>query len=103
MTLLETAALSLLVVLIYMTAVWLLGLAKRNASIVDVFWGLGFVLLAALYFIPTDGDAAALGGTGFLFEPAGDWQLARFKADPANKGRVMRSGLWRHTRHPNYF
>lgn len=41
--------------------------------------------------------------TGFLFEAVGDAQLRRFKADPANRGRVLRSGLWRYTRHPNYF
>lgn len=40
---------------------------------------------------------------GFAFEAGGDWQLARFKADPANKGRVMDRGFWRYTRHPNYF
>ena len=40
---------------------------------------------------------------GFYFEAVGDWQMARFKADPANRGRVMRSGLWALTRHPNYF
>jgi steroid 5-alpha reductase family enzyme len=40
---------------------------------------------------------------GIVFEAIGDWQLARFKADPANKGRVMDRGLWRYTRHPNYF
>jgi steroid 5-alpha reductase family enzyme len=40
---------------------------------------------------------------GFLFEAIGDAQLARFKRDPANRGQVMRSGLWRYTRHPNYF
>lgn len=40
---------------------------------------------------------------GFLFETIGDWQLARFKADPANKGKIMDRGLWRYTRHPNYF
>lgn len=40
---------------------------------------------------------------GFFFEAAGDWQLARFKANPANKGQVLRSGVWRYTRHPNYF
>ncbi len=40
---------------------------------------------------------------GFLFEAIGDWQLSRFKADAANKGKVMRTGLWRFTRHPNYF
>ncbi|MBP2326300.1 steroid 5-alpha reductase family enzyme [Kibdelosporangium banguiense] len=40
---------------------------------------------------------------GFVFETVGDWQLTRFKADPANKGLVMTGGLWRYTRHPNYF
>jgi steroid 5-alpha reductase family enzyme len=40
---------------------------------------------------------------GFFFEAVGDWQLARFKADPANKGKVLSSGVWRYTRHPNYF
>ncbi|MDZ7804526.1 DUF1295 domain-containing protein [Thiohalophilus sp.] len=40
---------------------------------------------------------------GMSFETLGDWQLARFKADPANQGKVMQSGLWRYTRHPNYF
>jgi steroid 5-alpha reductase family enzyme len=40
---------------------------------------------------------------GFVFETVGDWQLSRFKADPANKGKLMTSGLWRYTRHPNYF
>jgi steroid 5-alpha reductase family enzyme len=40
---------------------------------------------------------------GFFFEAVGDYQLARFKADPANKGKVMDRGLWRYTRHPNYF
>jgi len=40
---------------------------------------------------------------GFFFEAAGDAQLARFKRDPANKGKIMDRGLWRYTRHPNYF
>ena len=40
---------------------------------------------------------------GFAFEAGGDWQLARFKADPASKGKVMSRGFWRYTRHPNYF
>jgi steroid 5-alpha reductase family enzyme len=47
------------------------------------------------------GIAVAL--AGFLFEAIGDAQMAAFKADPANKGQVMDRGLWRHTRHPNYF
>ncbi len=41
--------------------------------------------------------------SGFIFEAGGDWQLSRFKKDPANKGGLMTSGLWRYTRHPNYF
>lgn len=40
---------------------------------------------------------------GFLMESIGDWQLARFKKNPANQGKVMDQGLWRYTRHPNYF
>lgn len=40
---------------------------------------------------------------GFIFESLGDWQLARFKSDSANSGRVMDRGLWAYTRHPNYF
>ena len=41
--------------------------------------------------------------TGFYFESVGDAQLAAFKADPASRGQVMDQGLWRYTRHPNYF
>ena len=40
---------------------------------------------------------------GFLFETVGDYELLKFKGDPANKGRIIRSGLWKYTRHPNYF
>ncbi len=40
---------------------------------------------------------------GLFFESIGDWQLARFKADPGNEGEVLDHGLWRYTRHPNYF
>ncbi|QEG36856.1 DUF1295 domain-containing protein [Bythopirellula goksoeyrii] len=40
---------------------------------------------------------------GIAFETTGDWQLARFKRLPANKGKVLDTGLWRYTRHPNYF
>jgi steroid 5-alpha reductase family enzyme len=50
-----------------------------------------------------DALAAGLFAVGFLFEAVGDLQLARFKRDPANRGRVMDRGLWRYTRHPNYF
>jgi steroid 5-alpha reductase family enzyme len=40
---------------------------------------------------------------GLGFESVGDLQLARFRADPANRAQVMHRGLWRYTRHPNYF
>jgi steroid 5-alpha reductase family enzyme len=186
----ELIGLSLGVALAYMTAIWLLSLALRNAGIVDVFWGLGFVAVALVYlvggdgflgrkilitalvaiwglrlslhilrrnwgkgedyryrewreraggrfwwtsffqvfllqgvllwlisapllaaqfngspdnFTPVDILGALVWGAGFYFEAAGDWQLAHFKSDPANKGKVMRAGLWRYTRHPNYF
>lgn len=173
--------------LVCMTALWLLSLRLRDSSIVDLFWGAGFVLVAwltlalhgpsprgllvtgltslwglrlaayltwrnhgrgedpryvamrarhgpawplrslfivfglqgaLLWFIslpvqlaipsltapgPLDGLGAALVLVGVTFETVGDLQLARFKANPANRGTVMQSGLWRYTRHPNYF
>jgi steroid 5-alpha reductase family enzyme len=50
-----------------------------------------------------DYAGSALWLVGFVFEAGGDWQLARFKKNPANAGAVMNRGLWRYTRHPNYF
>ena len=46
---------------------------------------------------------SALWGIGFFFESIADYQLAKFKADPSNKGKVMDRGLWAYSRHPNYF
>ena len=46
---------------------------------------------------------AAMALTGIVFESIGDWQLTRFRKNPANAGQVMDRGLWRYTRHPNYF
>lgn len=40
---------------------------------------------------------------GFLYESIADWQLAKFKSDERNSGQVMDAGLWKYTRHPNYF
>jgi steroid 5-alpha reductase family enzyme len=45
----------------------------------------------------------ALWAVGFVFETVGDHQLSRFRASPSNHGQVMDRGLWRYTRHPNYF
>jgi steroid 5-alpha reductase family enzyme len=190
MSLFELIGLSAAVVAGCMVALWLLSLALRNAGIVDVFWGLGFVVLAFVFLAAGEGymgrkvlitalvavwglrlslhilrrnwgegedyryqefrrragakwwwfslfqvfllqgllmwliampvlaaqhygspdelTAVDLAGAlvwsaGFFFESVGDLQLVRFKADPANKGKVMRGGLWRYTRHPNYF
>jgi len=52
---------------------------------------------------PLDAAGLLLFAVGLAFETVGDAQLARFLADPANAGRVMQTGLWRYTRHPNYF
>jgi steroid 5-alpha reductase family enzyme len=50
-----------------------------------------------------DGVGLALYAAGLAFEAVGDAQLARFLADPSSRGQVMQTGLWRYTRHPNYF
>lgn len=188
MSFLELLAVNLAVTATLMLLVWLASVMLRDASIVDVFWGLGFVVIAFLTFFLT-GDSTsrkalllaltsvwglrlaaylawrksgtpedyryramresigprfwlvslfvvfglqglimnvvalpvvagqmdrsplsgwavlgvALWTLGLLFETIGDYQLARFKADPNNSGKVMDRGLWRFTRHPNYF
>lgn len=177
-------------VVAYMTVIWLVSVRLRNASIVDIFWGPGFLLVALAYLafadgydvrrvlvtalvaawglrlgthiflrnrgheedfryvrwrkaagpsfwwqsyfrvfllqgvllwvisapllaaqantqpdhiIVTDVAGVIIWAVGLFFEAVGDWQLTRFKADPANKGKVMDRGLWALTRHPNYF
>ena len=45
----------------------------------------------------------SLWGIGFFFETIGDWQLSKFRADESKRGTVLNTGLWRYTRHPNYF
>jgi steroid 5-alpha reductase family enzyme len=180
----------LLVLLILMNATWAASVIRRDASLVDRVWGLGFVLVVWTYATLGDGATprtwlvvalvtvwglrlslyltrrnwgrgedpryarlrvrapesfpitslfriywlqavaawvvslplvaattrptpATIGwigitGTviwavGFGFEAVGDRQLSRFLADPDNRGKVLDRGLWRHTRHPNYF
>ncbi|MEU1630527.1 DUF1295 domain-containing protein [Streptomyces sp. NPDC020096] len=70
-------------------------------------WLVSLPVQAAQYVPVPLGPAAVAGGVlwaaGVCFEAVGDFQLARFKADPANRGRIMDRGLWSWTRHPNYF
>jgi steroid 5-alpha reductase family enzyme len=190
MTFLQIYGIAGLVILGLMTALWLVSLLLKDSSIVDIFWGAGFVLIAWVCFAFTDGFvwrkallvalvtiwglrlslyilsrnwgkgedfryrkwreeaggqwwwrsffkvfalqgllmwiisipllAAQFGrlpahltvldliavlvwAVGFFFEATGDWQMARFRANPANKGKVLNTGVWRYTRHPNYF
>jgi steroid 5-alpha reductase family enzyme len=191
MSFLEIYGIAFLVILGLMILLWLASLLLKNSSIVDIFWGTGFVISGWVYFALTpdgfparklllailttiwglrlslyilyrnwgksedfryqvwrkeagaawwwrsffkvfllqgilmwiisapllaaqfrsapdrltvlDFIGAAVWAIGFFFEVAGDFQLARFKANPANKGKVMDRGVWRLTRHPNYF
>jgi len=86
------------------------------AALVKVFFGqatLAWVISAPVQFgqFYSSGIELSLLGwlgiavwiVGFLFETVGDWQLRRFKANPANQGRILDQGLWAWTRHPNYF
>jgi steroid 5-alpha reductase family enzyme len=85
-------------------------------SLFRVFWlqaALVAIICLPHFFIQTyprptgalwsDWVALGLFAIGFFFEAVGDWQLQRFRDDPANQGKVLRTGLWRYTRHPNYF
>jgi steroid 5-alpha reductase family enzyme len=72
-----------------------------------VAWFISLPLQAAMY-IRSGWSALAFVGIavwliGLFFEAVGDAQMGAFRSDPANKGQVMDRGLWRYTRHPNYF
>ena len=70
-------------------------------------WIISMPLLLALSFGTEIGylelAAAAIWLLGFLFETAADQQLYRFKSNPENRGKVLDTGLWAYSRHPNYF
>ncbi|MFC1415782.1 DUF1295 domain-containing protein [Streptacidiphilus cavernicola] len=72
-----------------------------------VVWLVSLPVVLALFLPRPPGVLAwtgtALWAVGLFFEAVGDHQLNRFRADPANRGRVLDTGLWRYTRHPNYF
>ncbi len=92
------------------------GWAWPLVSLFKVFWLQALLLWAVslpLYAAQRGYSRSPLGwvdfigllvwGLGFLFEAVGDFQLARFKKDPENEGKVLDTGLWKYTRHPNYF
>lgn len=86
---------------------WLKSLYLIFAFQVTIAWIIALPVVAAVESgVPLrwlDGLGVALWSIGFVFETVGDYQLARFKADAGNRGRILDSGLWRYTRHPNYF
>jgi len=72
-----------------------------------LMWFVSLPVQVAVFESPDPGSVAwigvALWVVGFLFETVGDLQLTRFRNDPDSKGEVLDTGLWRYTRHPNYF
>ena len=85
-------------------------------SLPEIFWfqliGGGLVVGLPMFAVVSqpqpalgwvDGTAAALWIIGFSLETIADTQLRRFRANPANRARVLDQGLWRYSRHPNYF
>ncbi len=73
------------------TLAWIISLPLLGAILGQAAWSLWDALGTVLFCV------------GLAFETVADWQLARFKRDPANRGQVMDQGLWAYSRHPNYF
>ncbi|MDH3612441.1 MAG: DUF1295 domain-containing protein [Gammaproteobacteria bacterium] len=88
------------------------GFAFKSLYIVFGLQGL-LAWLIALPLLPAVTEATGLGlfdaiaillwTVGFIFEAGGDYQLLQFRKNPDNRGQVLNTGLWRLTRHPNYF
>ena len=88
---------------------------QQARTYIQVFLGQGALLLliaVPVIMLNTSGKASAwpwylLGimvwAIGFCFEVIGDWQLSKFLKDSSHTGKLMTSGLWRYSRHPNYF
>lgn len=72
---------------------WTVSLPVQLGMLADIGMALGALAWVGI----------ALAVLGILFESIGDHQMTAFRADPANRGQVMDRGLWRYTRHPNYF
>jgi steroid 5-alpha reductase family enzyme len=88
---------------------------KTLQAYTNVFLSQGFLLLVVsvpimLFFNEPNSDLGLVNYAGLIiwligmfFESVGDYQLAQFIKNPKNKGKIMMSGLWKYTRHPNYF
>jgi steroid 5-alpha reductase family enzyme len=75
-------------------------------AVASVFFSLPFLLVLgnpAPYIHLLEWIGLLLWTVGMAGESTADWQLARFKANPAHRGRICNTGLWRYSRHPNYF
>jgi steroid 5-alpha reductase family enzyme len=81
------------VFLVQAVAMWIVSLPLQAGGSIGGSRGIGVIDIVGI----------AVWAVGFGFESIGDLQLDRFKADPANRREVMDRGLWRYTRHPNYF
>ena len=90
-------------------AFWWISLLKVFLLQALLLWIVSSPLLLAQLEGPASALAArdlvgiALFAMGFAFEAVADWQLVRFKREPSNRGRILRTGLWARSRHPNYF
>jgi len=88
---------------------WIRGLFQVFLLQGILMWLISAPLLAAQYYTQAraftwiDALAVLVWLIGFFFEAVGDAQLVRFKSNPANKGKLLNKGVWRLTRHPNYF
>ena len=84
----------------------------RSFLQVFILQGLMMLIVGSSVIVATDGDShngalfvvgSIIWSFGFLFETIGDWQLNKFLSQRKDKKQIMQSGLWRYTRHPNYF
>ncbi len=93
MTFLRLYMQSLAIIMTMMTLLWLIAAPLLSAQNFGADRDLGWL----------DAIGVILCVIGIIFETGGDFQLARFRSNPDNRGKVLQTGLWRYTRHPNYF